>query len=375
MPGFDAVEWRPVIAVLLRNKHVVRLCSEHNPELPYFGAASGICDSVCASLATLLTNVTSGCGAESYPFNGHNMSWVQQVEYFQYKHGLLCLKDQESSDFCYDVEARFVNVHCAVLSARGLEADTEVAGISVLWLPMGRPNSTTKCYLDIGESQPFYITDENDICLGASLFESSMYIDISSQPIVNQMAALDYYYERTAMIADDNYGWPEALEYDEYLLEIQCSSCWIDKFIYGYTSDWGDDWETVINEELTFTPNASLCLQLINGPQASTCQEVALNNSIPVAGLHSLNPDIYCEYLQDDTLCAPQACPIAVNNAASMSMAYFIADYTNFTQTQFLTWNTFLQTDNIASRDTVCVGPAGGQYIPSSTASQAAPSV
>lgn len=40
-------------------------------------------------------------------------------------------------------------------------------------------------------------------------------------------AALDYYYERSVPIDDDNFGWPDVLGADEYPLEIQCSSCFV----------------------------------------------------------------------------------------------------------------------------------------------------
>lgn len=65
-----------------------------------------LCTPTCeASLGGLLTNVQAGCGDEAYPFNGGTMTWVEQVQYFQYKYGLVCLQDQFSSDFCEDVEA------------------------------------------------------------------------------------------------------------------------------------------------------------------------------------------------------------------------------------------------------------------------------
>ena len=40
-----------------------------------------------------------------------------------------------------------------------------------------------------------------------------------------QLKAEDYFTETESPIDDDNFGWPEPLEYDEYPLEIQCSTC------------------------------------------------------------------------------------------------------------------------------------------------------
>jgi hypothetical protein len=41
------------------------------------------------------------------------------------------------------------------------------------------------------------------------------------------MAAADFFITKPDPIDDDNYGWPEPLEFDEYPLEIQCSSCFL----------------------------------------------------------------------------------------------------------------------------------------------------
>jgi len=40
-----------------------------------------------------------------------------------------------------------------------------------------------------------------------------------------------------------NFGWPEALESDEYPLEIQCSKCFVDRFVLGYSSVYGSSYE------------------------------------------------------------------------------------------------------------------------------------
>jgi hypothetical protein len=52
-------------------------------------------------------------------------------------------------------------------------------------------------------------------------------LDNATDTNLNQMAALDYYVDRPDPIDDDNYGWYEPLEFDEYPLEIQCSSCFL----------------------------------------------------------------------------------------------------------------------------------------------------
>jgi len=106
-----------------------------------------------------------------------------------------------------------------------------------------RPNTTLKCYPEVHESEPYWITNGNGTCYSDGLFTTDQFINVTNQPYSGQMQSFDYYYERSGMIADDNYGWPVALEYDEYPLEVQCSSCWINKFVYGYNNTWGDVWE------------------------------------------------------------------------------------------------------------------------------------
>jgi hypothetical protein len=41
------------------------------------------------------------------------------------------------------------------------------------------------------------------------------------------MAAADFFITKPEPVDDDNYGWHEPLEFDEYPLEIQCSSCFL----------------------------------------------------------------------------------------------------------------------------------------------------
>jgi hypothetical protein len=67
-----------------------------------------------------------------------------------------------------------------------------------------------------------YVTDEQGNCTFP--FEN-IWPNASNVAKPGQMAAMDYYKKVPDPIDDDNYGWPEPLEYDEYPTEIQCSSC------------------------------------------------------------------------------------------------------------------------------------------------------
>lgn len=54
----------------------------------------------------------------------------------------------------------------------------------------------------------------------------------------SHLLALDYVYTGGPQLSA-NYGWQEALESDEYPLEIQCSPCFLNRFTLGYTSRFG----------------------------------------------------------------------------------------------------------------------------------------
>ena len=118
-----------------------------------------------------------------------------------------------------------------------------------------------------------------------------------------------------------------------------------------------------------------MCIQTLTSTSNTTCQQLGLQEGVPVAGLSNLNYGINCQYLEGQTLCAPASCPIAVNTGPTQSLGPFLSQYTNFTQIQFLTWNPFVNTRLIKTGDTVCVGPPGGAYVPAGVATQASPSV
>ena len=58
-------------------------------------------------------------------------------------------------------------------------------------------------------------------------FTNDIWVNASDVAKPGQMAAMDYYMIVPGPVDDDNYGWPDPLDYDEYPLEIQCSSCFL----------------------------------------------------------------------------------------------------------------------------------------------------
>lgn len=87
------------------------------------------------------------------------------------------------------------------------------------------PANTTKCYYDVNSNGPYEVVDEDGNCFYP--FDDDEPLDLSQYNAPSEMAAMDYFVERGPPVADDNYGWPEPLDADEYPLEIQCSSCFL----------------------------------------------------------------------------------------------------------------------------------------------------
>jgi len=165
---------------------------------------SSLCTSDCsAGLATLLSNVQANCS-----LNGGQMTWAQQVQYMQYKLGLVCLKDTPTNTFCVDVE-------------RGWNIGTLDATRAATW-----PKNTAKCYPNFSQDSIDATQDTDGSCIDtfkASVFENNDAGFTAS----GQAQAADFSAARNAPVANDNFGWSHPLEADEYPLEIQCSSCFV----------------------------------------------------------------------------------------------------------------------------------------------------
>ncbi|KAJ5219687.1 hypothetical protein N7468_008891 [Penicillium chermesinum] len=117
-------------------------------------------------------------------------------------------------------------------------------------------------------------------------------------------------------------------------------------------------------------PITTICPQTITISQNTTltCQQMAIAYEIPTAGIRNLNNDLDCNWVNDQDVCAPMSCPIAVvsTSSSSINVDEYIRNQDNFTMTQFLTWNPYIGSRQIANGDAICVGPPGGLYIPPS---------
>lgn len=66
-------------------------------------------------MAELLSAVESGCGDTYMTIDSQNVTFPQWIDYMQYKLGLICLADADTTDFCLDVEKTWVirnYMHC-----------------------------------------------------------------------------------------------------------------------------------------------------------------------------------------------------------------------------------------------------------------------
>jgi len=216
---------------------------------------SSLCTSACnSSLTNLHSQVVSACGSTSFAFGySGNLTFAQIVEIRQFKYGLTCLQDSSSGAYCLNVEQTW-NISALV------------AANTVQW-----PNNTYKLYPDFvddddgGPAQVF----ANGTSLPLSWIQPSIqWANANFQnnaSVQGNLAGPDYYVTRNQTYsnygyllpcikqnqgslrrADLRHSWPYALNYDEYPNQIQCSSCFLQKFQYGITSAWGNVYECVL---------------------------------------------------------------------------------------------------------------------------------
>lgn len=296
------------------------------------------------------------------------MSYPQVIDLFQHKWGLTCLEDADSGDFCSDIEDTW-------------NITTMVASDTATW-----PTQTNKTFYVFDEHGWEPYTDENGTL--ANPYDDNIWYPAASVGILtDRMAGLDYWMERHEPTDDSNYGWSKPLDADEYPLEIQCSSCFLQRYIYGMESTWGTVWDimssqvwenmqkncnlsTSINpaNKLSLPPmdilplprNLSACSNVQNVTTSMTCQQMGIQFHVSSASISTLN-GILCGALHGPA-CMGESCPIGIVNK-TQSVRPFVNQYNNFTLSQFLKWNPYVDTSALMENDTVCVGPPGGSYV------------
>ncbi|PQE11550.1 Chitin- type 1 protein [Rutstroemia sp. NJR-2017a WRK4] len=166
-----------------------------------------LCTTACQTGLTALHSVSqSACADDTFYIDGNSMSLHELVDLIDYKWSLICLKDASTQEYCLNVEDSW-------------NITTMVANGAATW-----PTNTQKCYLDSSQGFWQHMTDENGACIEPDWEELNSVFDTSGR---EEMSAIDYYVDAADPIDDDNYGWVDALDFDEYPLEIQCSSCFL----------------------------------------------------------------------------------------------------------------------------------------------------
>lgn len=184
-----------------------------------------LCTTSCyTSLLTLESAVSTACGDYALSFNGGNLTALQIVDLFVYKYNMSCLTDPSTEAFCLVLEQSW---DITALNDSG----------EATW-----PLYTNKTY-------PNWVDDPFE---GAPLLDADGNIvenPFNDPPVFTwtnitdmDWTGKDYFVPATA---DDSLIWgtTEMLEYDEFPLQIQCSSCFLDRFILGIQSQWGEVYE------------------------------------------------------------------------------------------------------------------------------------
>lgn len=95
------------------------------------------------------------------------------------------------------------------------------------------------------------------------------------------------------------------------------------------------------------------------------CTGIAVEYGIPLSGIRSLNPDLYCSGITNMTLCAPMLCPIGIvtlgngtvdATSDTMDISSYVTEYTNFTVADFYAWNPYVQFEFLRHGDPICIG-------------------
>ena len=182
-----------------------------------------LCTPSCnSSLLSLVSAVSSACGNLEIDFNGGQLTAMQIVDYFSYKWGYSCLASTETGEFCLLQEKTW---NIAQLNETG----------KATW-----PLYTNKIYPNWilnDDGSPLLDWDDSIIPDPFDPVQPFQYPDYELQ-----LQGADYY-QNSSDVDYSNYGWPDQLEYDEYPLEVQCQSCFIDQLVMGIQSQWGEVYE------------------------------------------------------------------------------------------------------------------------------------
>ncbi|KAF2732644.1 hypothetical protein EJ04DRAFT_390869, partial [Polyplosphaeria fusca] len=183
---------------------------------------TALCTDKCrTSLASLKQKVVSGCGSFSFELGSAYFNGERIIDFYQYKYNLTCLSS--GSSWC-------------LLDQRKWFTDKLT---TVTW-----PKYTSKWYPDWA-NDPVNGTNRIDPENGTAVlpYNTVPYPKPTFNSGIKQ--ALDYRYHGPGPAVgklNPNETVGLGLEYDEYPTEIQCSSCFLQRFKLGFMSRWGETW-------------------------------------------------------------------------------------------------------------------------------------
>lgn len=183
---------------------------------------TNLCTSSCyAGLQKLESAVSSACGTYDFEFNGAHLSAVQVVDLFLYKYNMSCLAESSGS-FCLMVEQTW---DVGALNSSGTATWPTYINKTYPYFEDGNYDGTPLQDVDGN------LVDNSDP--PPSFADYGLELPLNGQDYFSDAISMDW----------QGHGWPEALEYDEYPLEIQCSECFLAQYKQGIESQWGEVYE------------------------------------------------------------------------------------------------------------------------------------
>ncbi|PVI07195.1 carbohydrate-binding module family 50 protein [Periconia macrospinosa] len=325
------------------------------------------------SLSSLKKTVTSACADLSFEMGATPFDAERILDFYTYKYNLTCLSS--GSTWCALEERKWFLEYLP----------------SVTW-----PEHTQKWYPD-WSNDPINGTnavDENGTTIlpyntvppPVPTFDSGI------------EQALDYLYHGPGPASGRvNPNSTMGLEYDEYPLEIQCSSCFLQRFRLGFMSRWGETFNEVkgqawdnmqkncnFKEDLFVHPalkpepakddfawdSPNRCAQTVTFPEPPrmNCSMLSARYKISTGSFRDLNKGINCAGLGNGTYCLPQSCEVAMQwyegGIPALDLIGENGPYKNISFTQFVKWNSAAIHMPVFPGDYICVGPLGGSYVP-----------
>jgi hypothetical protein len=274
-----------------------------------------LCTENCrTSFNALKRRVRSACADLSFELGSATLNAERIVDFYTYKYNLTCLSS--GSSWCLLDEKK--------------------------WFLEFLPTTTWPKYTD-----KWYPDWSNDPVNGTSRVDKNGTTILPYNTVPPPVAtfesgmkqALDYRTLPAPATGTLNPNSTIGLEYDEYPLEIQCSSCFLQRFKLGFMSRWGETYDDVkgqawdniqknCNFKQTLMVHPALkpepasadwswslpraCEQMVILSSRMNCSTFSSMYKVSTAALRDLNKDIRYQGMRTGTYCLPESCEVAM---------------------------------------------------------------